>query len=322
MLVRFGFVAMAMGLQNASPSKTMTMATFQKTADEQAALNRILRIAEGNLANTLRILKYAFYEGIRIYRFSSKLIPLYGHEVTKSIDFMDELRPQLQEIGKYVTDKGFRVSFHPDHFTVLNSPKEDVFINAVDVLERHVHLLETMGLSTTAKLNIHVGGAYGDKTSAIERLYHHWNRVPNQVKQHILFENDDKTYTARDTLKICQHLGVPMTLDVHHHYCNNDGQTDLSPMLEDIFATWKDTQLVPKVHMSSPKSARDFRAHADFVNVDELCHFLDLVRPLDTDLDMMIEAKQKDLAVRKLLQDLSHVDGVTVLDGGSIRYHS
>ncbi|MFB5190224.1 UV DNA damage repair endonuclease UvsE [Alicyclobacillus fastidiosus] len=320
MIVRFGFVAMALDLQNASPSKAMTLTAFQKIDDREGALLRVTRIARENLANTLRILKYAYYEGIHLYRFSSKLIPLYGHEVTQSLDFMDVLREPLEAIGTYVQERDLRVSFHPDHFTVLNSPKTDVFENAVRDLERHVDLLETMGLTPTSKLNIHVGGAYGDKTGAIGRLVDRWEKVPHRVKRHLIFENDDKTYTANDTLQVCQTLGVPMTLDVHHHHCNHGENEDLAPLLPSIFQTWQGTGLVPKVHLSSPKNDKEFRAHADFVDVGTVCRFLDAVRELDADIDIMIEAKKKDQALKHLMHELRQVAGVTVLDGGTIRY--
>ncbi|GMA62470.1 UV DNA damage repair endonuclease UvsE [Alicyclobacillus fastidiosus] len=320
MIVRFGFVAMALDLQNASPSKAMTLTTFHKIDDRKGALLRVIRIAQENLANTLRILKYAYYEGIHLYRFSSKLIPLYGHEVTQSVNFMEVLREPLEAIGSYVQERDLRVSFHPDHFTVLNSPKIDVFENALRVLERHVDLLETMGLTATSKLNIHVGGAYGDKVGAIQRLVDRWGKVPQRVKQYLIFENDDKTYTARDTLNVCQTLGVPMTLDVHHHQCNPGEDEDLTPILPAIFHTWEETDLVPKVHLSSPKSDKEFRTHADFVDAGAVCRFLDMARTLDTDIDIMIEAKKKDQALKQLMHDLGHVDGVTVLDGGTIRY--
>ena len=58
MIVRFGFVAMSMLLENASPSRTMTYANFSKLDDREAALRRLERSAEENLQNTLRLLRH------------------------------------------------------------------------------------------------------------------------------------------------------------------------------------------------------------------------------------------------------------------------
>ncbi|WAH36006.1 UV DNA damage repair endonuclease UvsE [Alicyclobacillus dauci] len=320
MLVRFGFVAMALNLQNASPSKTITLTTFNKIQDTNAAKQRVVGLAKENLAHTLRILKYAFYEDIHVYRFSSKLIPLYGHEVTSSLDFMALLAEPFADIGQYVKEHQMRVSFHPDHFTVLNSPKVDIFDRSVADLNRHVDMLEAMGLDERSKLNIHVGGGYGDKASAIERLIDNWTRVPKRIRDRVIFENDDKTYTAADTLRICHELSVPMTLDVHHHNCNHEEGVNLATILGGIFSTWLDTGLQPIVHFSSPKSEKEFRAHADAIDADALCSFLDIAREHNTDIDVMIEAKLKDQALKQLMRDLRNRPHVEVLDGGTIRY--
>ena len=57
-IVRLGYVAMSMELKNASPSKTMTFAQFQKIGDREAAIRKLERIALANLENTHRILKH------------------------------------------------------------------------------------------------------------------------------------------------------------------------------------------------------------------------------------------------------------------------
>ena len=46
MIVRFGYVAMSTVIKNCSPSKTMTMATFKKLGDRDAAIRRLENIAD------------------------------------------------------------------------------------------------------------------------------------------------------------------------------------------------------------------------------------------------------------------------------------
>lgn len=357
MRVRFGFVAISLSLTHASPSQAMTYKTFTSIPDREAALQRATRIAESNLENTLRILRHADASGVHVYRLTSKLVPLFGHPDIQEYDFLNPLREALAQLGGFVRQRGMRVSFHPDHFTVLNSPKVDVVANSIGDLQRHLDLFEAMGLDANSKMNIHIGGAYGDKPAALQRFAHNWLRVPAAIQQRVTLENDDKTFTARETLTLCTQLGVPMVLDIHHHACNHNPDTDanaqLAALTPAVFQTWNSmgnadvraagsagsasadvtvtggaddhgggpTVLPPKVHVSSPKSENDFRAHADDVNPADLLPFLDIVRAgTNTDIDVMLEAKRKDEALFTLMKALELIDSVHIIDGGSIEY--
>ncbi|KPV44748.1 UV DNA damage repair endonuclease UvsE [Alicyclobacillus ferrooxydans] len=320
MRVRFGFVAMALSLTNASPSKTMTYKTFQSIADREAALQKATNIAQQNLVNTLRILRHARASGVYLYRFSSKLIPLFGHPETRDFDFIGRLQSHFLDIGRFVADHRMRVSFHPDHFTLLNTPKEDVLAQSIHDLSNHVRMLEAMGLPESPSLVLHVGGAYNDKASAMQRFVDNWARVPVAVQERIMLENDDKTYTAHETQELCGKVGVPHVLDIHHHACNHEDGVSLSDVIPTFLQSWADTGLPPKSHVSSPKSEKDFRAHADFLNPHDLLPFLDLVREFNVDLDVMLEAKMKDEALFALSKALEKEDYIHVLEAGVIEY--
>jgi UV DNA damage endonuclease len=322
MIIRLGFVAMSIHLKNASPSKTMTVTNFEKLIDREAALRKLTRIAAENLQNSLRVLRHAHAHGLQVYRFTSKLIPLFGHELTRDWDFWGKLGPEFAEVGKFVRDKGMRVSFHPDHFTLLNSAKPDVLENSIADLERHTKMFQEMGLGEDAKLNIHVGGSYKDKEVSMQRFVDHWTQVPEHVQHRLTLENDDKTFTARETLELCERLGIPMVLDIHHHRCNNPEGDDLRDLMPRFFKTWEGTGLPPKIHVSSPKSETDMRHHADYIALEDVMPFFNLVQELspDIDLDVMVEAKQKDDAAMRLADDLAGVPGMERRDGGSFVY--
>lgn len=64
-----------------------------------------------------------------------------------------------------------RVSFHPDHFTILNAPKEDTTSRSIKDLVNHVRIFEAMGLNENAKLVIHADGGYKDKQTLIKTEY-------------------------------------------------------------------------------------------------------------------------------------------------------
>ncbi|KEO81236.1 UV DNA damage repair endonuclease UvsE [Tumebacillus flagellatus] len=320
MKIRVGFVAMSVHLKNASPSSTMTVTNFNKIIDREAGLRKLTSIAAKNLQNTLRILRHAHAHDIHVYRFTSKLIPLIGHELTEGWNFWSKLGPEFEEVGKFVQDHNMRVSFHPDHFAILNSKSDEVVANSILDLERHVKMFELMGLDERAKLVMHVGGSFKDKQESLQRFEENWSRVPDKVKRRLTLENDDKTYTARETLQLCEKLNIPMVLDIHHHRCN-PGEEELRDLVPRVFATWDATGLVPKIHVSSPKSLEALTHHADYIDIDDLLPFLNLVREIDNqDFDIMVEAKQKDDSAFRLCADLAAVDGMKKVDGGTFEY--
>jgi UV DNA damage endonuclease len=319
LLVRLGYVALSLELKNSSPNKTVTWKNLQKV-DPAHWISKLRLLAQENLKNQLRLLKYNKGEQIFVYRFTSKLIPLATHEEAASgWDYPTDLKSEFKEIGDYVKESGMRVSFHPDHFVNLNSPKSGVVESSLKDLDYHLRQCLAMGLGETMKFNIHIGGAYQDKRTSLERLYENWQLVPESIQNRITFENDDKTYTALETLEACEKLHVPMVLDIHHHRCNNEGN-DLGSLLPAIFATWKDSVIPPKIHLSSPRgteSGAAFRSHADYVEPEDLLPFLQLAKKYTDHLDVMIEAKNKDMALKKLMKDLKQVSEIKILNEAS-----
>ncbi|MFD0696868.1 UV DNA damage repair endonuclease UvsE [Paenibacillus sp. GCM10027628] len=327
MIIRLGYVAMSTEVKNASPSKTMTATNFSKLVDREAAIRKLERIAAENLHNTLRLLRHNRAHDIMVYRFSSKLIPLIGHELLKDWDPIPTLAAEFQEVGTYAKQNGMRVSFHPDHFTVLSTPKKDVLQKSIEDLERHSAMLNAMGLGMEAMCNIHVGGTYGDKDKAAKRFVHNFMELRPEIQQRITLENDDKTFTALETLELAERVSAPMVLDIHHHMVNNSGE-DAAELWPRIMGTWKRTEgnilnesaasLPPKIHVSSPKSEKDPRSHADYVEVGHLFAFLKQIAPITPRLDIMIEAKMKDDALFRLMDDLKQQSGVSVLNQASV----
>lgn len=304
MRIRLGYVAMALRLQDCSPSKTVTLKNLSKIPDYRDQVGRLARIARENLANTLRILRANYYDGIMFYRFTSRLIPLCTHPRFLGWNYRAELAEEFKAIGDFVTEHGMRVGLHPDHFTLLNSPHPEVQESSRRDLNYHLNMLEAMGLGRTVKLVIHVGGKYRDLGLALERFKEQFKALPEKVRERLILENDDRCFTAAEVLKLAKEIGVPMVLDLHHHQILNNGE-ELRTMLPEIFATWGNE--TPKVHLSSPRSEKDPRSHADYIATDTAVAFLNLAREINRDCDIMLEAKQKDLALIKLAGDLKEL---------------
>jgi UV DNA damage endonuclease len=245
-----------------------------------------------------------------MYRCSSKLIPLIGHEELADWDPIPALAEHFAAVGAYAREHAMRLSFHPDHFTVLSTPRADVLANSAADLERHTRMLEAMGLDDSAKLNIHIGGTYGNKKTAMARFLKQFAALDPRIVRRITLENDDKTFTVFETLEAAEALGVPMVLDLHHDAVNPGG-TAPEALWPRIQRTWEGAgaiggePLPPKIHVSSPKSDKEPRGHADYVELEPLLDFLQAIAEITPRLDIMIEAKMKDAALFRLMDGLA-----------------
>lgn len=238
---------------------------------------------------------------IYVYRFSSKLIPLATWKEF-SWDYTNLLKPEFEKIGNYVKEHEIRVSAHPDHFSVMNTPNDSIFASTIEDLQYHDQFLTAMGLDERYKLVVHVGGVYGDKEVGKCNFMKRFRQLPKSVQARITLENDDKSYTLKDVLEINRKLHIPIVLDVHHFMVHHKEGEKLE--LKKVFATWKEEYFPPKIHFSSPKSIQERRAHADYIKKEEFKEFFLRANKVGQDFDVMLEAKAKDLAVLKLRKEL------------------
>ncbi len=320
MLVRFGYVAMSMLLEDSSSSKTVTFTNYKKIAskDSEAALNKVRRIADNNLKNCLRLLKHNKFHGIEVFRFSSKIIPLATHPGLRNWNYIEENKTILKNLGKFIKENNLRVTFHPDHFTVINTPNMDVLKNSLNDLMYHTGIFINMGLDNKAKLVTHVGGKYNNKEKSMERFIENWHFIPQGIQKRLTLENDDKSYTAGDVLYICEKLQIPMVLDIHHYRCNHEENEDLREIIPRFIKSWEKTGLKPKIHVSSPRSEKNMISHHDYINPDDIYPFIELMKEFNVDFDVMVEAKKKDEAMLKLVKKLNDYPQIKMIDDSKI----
>ncbi|RBW67830.1 UV DNA damage repair endonuclease UvsE [Bacillus taeanensis] len=315
-IVRLGYVAMSVQLKNSSPSQTMTYKQFSQLQNREAAIRKLERIAESNLTNCLRLLKHNAAHDIHFFRFSSKLIPLANHEELSDWNYMRPLKDILQEVGEYVDEHNMRVDFHPDHFVLLNSPKTDVLKNSLVTLNMHRALLKGMNIDPKHRCVMHVGGNYQNKESALERFIHNWGLVPQGIQEMIMLENDDTSFTLKDTLYLCQKLAIPLVFDHHHHLANHE-EKEWEECWSGVLDTWSHSPLPVKMHISSPKNEKQFRHHSEYIDVMQFLSFLDTVKGSTDRIDCMIEAKKKDGALFQLVRELKQVSYIEWIDESS-----
>ncbi len=302
MRIHIGYVAIALKLPKITSSSTVTYTHYQKLTSEEDKISKLKKVTLSNLDDLYTILQYNIDRNIHFYRITSKLVPLATHPQIEHWDYRRYFKVDFERIGKLVKENGMRVDTHPDQFNVLNSIQESVVEATIRDLWYHTHIFEDMKYPE-GKMVLHIGSSQGGKDQAINRFVQNFEKAPREITSRLILENDDKTFTTKEVLEICKMVKTPMVLDVHHDLCN-PSEIGLEKMIEDIFSTWDGQTLPPKVHISSPKEGGTDRKHADYVNVDDFIRLVELMRPLNRDVDVMLEAKQKDLAVWKLVADL------------------
>jgi len=294
--MNFGLCCMSKTLGKDGSFRTMTRTQYLKllSQDPTNAIKELKSRTLTNLSNTYKILEFCVSNNINVYRFSSDLIPLATLQTEWDWANDSDVLELCGKIKSYISASNIRCSTHPDQFTLINSPREEVFQSSLKDLVYHNTLCELLGFDT---ILLHVGGAYGDKSLAMLRFEESFYRLPKQIQNKIHLENDDKSFNIVDVLTLCQKLNIPMVLDVHHHRCNTGGYV-IEEYVDMIFDTWGSKK--PKIHMSSGKGKVDDRSHADYITYDDIVYAIGLIMLSGryvNDVDIMVEAKEKDLAI-------------------------
>lgn len=310
MKIRLGYVAISNVLgKKITSSSTVTFSNYSKIATEEKRLEKLKTVALSNLVALGELLKYNIKNKIHFYRITSALVPLVTHPQVGYWGHREMYKKDFEYIGKLIRDSNMRVDTHPDEFNVINSNNPQVVENTIINLSRQVEWFEDMKYKE-GKMVIHVGGATGGKERAITRFVDNFLKMPNSIKERLMIENDDKTYTAKETLELCKSINIPMVLDIHHHNCNNEGN-EIVEILEDILNTWNNEDLPPKMHFSSPKDPtlvdKVDKKHSGFINALDFINFIEKLRPFNRDVDIMLECKEKDVALFKLVKDIQEI---------------
>ena len=298
MRVRLGYVAISKALgKKVTSSSTVTFTNYNKITLPNKKLEKLKSVAASNLRDLETIIRYNIENNIHFYRITSALIPLVTHPEVGYWGHREFLKKDFEYVGKLINDSKMRVDTHPDEFNVINSINPKVVENTKINLVRQAEWFEDFKYDL-GKMVIHVGGATNGKEAGLERFITNFDNFPTEVKSKIIIENDDKTYTAQETLNLCNELSLPMVLDIHHHNCNNNGE-NIYELIPQIFLTWKNEKLPPKLHFSSPREGEKDRKHSDFINAKDFVIFLENIKHFNTDIDIMLECKEKDLALFK-----------------------
>lgn len=280
--------------------KSYCLADLYKDSKASEVKNRIIY----NFKNTLDILKWNEEHNIKMYRFTSILIPLATHEEYWMWQerhswywFKDPtIISLMNKIKEYVTEHKHWVSLHPGQYTVLNSDKPEIVSKSIQDLKHHYYLLYHLG---ARGLVIHVGGVYGDKELSIKRWVENYKQLPDNIKPFIYLENDDKSYNVPDIIRISNMTGVTPLIDFHHWRCNPSD--NLIEDVKTVIQRWGNDM---KIHLSSGEGHIKDRKHAYFVTKEDFNWVVNILQQSNFKgiLWMMLESKSKEQSVINLMK--------------------
>ena len=286
-MIRFGFACKVIGI----PGTAQTGLTLARASEEN-----LLEVSRKNLFALGNMIKYCKTEGVALMRLSSDTIPLASHPDI-SFDWKEQLRDELQTLKRQITQTKIRASMHPGQYTVLNSPREDVVEHSAADLVYHADFLQALGCDHSARIVMHLGGAYGDKKEALDRFEQNFLALPKFVKDRLALENDERIYTIENVLDMCARLSLPAIFDVFHHALNPPEHGDMGYWLNRAMSTWSSDTGPPKIHYSQQLPGGKPGSHSLTVSLEEFLTFYESLG--SRDLDVMLEVKDKNLSALK-----------------------
>jgi UV DNA damage endonuclease len=257
-----------------------------------------------NLDCLLKILTFNVDHNLLFFRITSDLIPFASHLVCQ-FDWLTYFKDQLSSIGAFIRSNKVRISMHPGQYTVLNSPDGKILTRSIEELRYHTDVLDALGLDASAKIQVHIGGVYGDKDGSIRRFTERYSNLDTAIKRRLVIENDDRSYTVEDCMKIHGETGVPILFDTFHHELNHSRSPSID-VLAEITKTWQDHDGIPMVDYSSHHVGGLKVNHTESIDNSHFKRFLTVTQPYD--FDIMLEIKDKEMSALKAVE-MARKDG-------------
>ncbi|PIL28869.1 hypothetical protein GSI_08915 [Ganoderma sinense ZZ0214-1] len=293
---RLGYACLNTVLRAVKPdpvfcSRTLRIDTILKP---DHGMDYCKELGRKNAEDLSRLIQWNEENSIRFLRVSSEMFPFASHqEYGYSLDYAEK---ELKAAGDLARKYGHRLTSHPGQFTQLGSPRDAVVTSAIRELEYHCQMFRLMGLDQDSIMIIHMGGVFGDKQATIERFKETYRtRLTDDIRARLVLENDEMCYNADDLLPVCEELNIPLVFDYHHNWIYPSVKP-IPELIAQINAIWHRKGIKPKQHLSEPcpgaETVMEKRKHADRCKA--------LPPDLPDDMDLMIEAKDKEQAVLHL----------------------
>ncbi|MFP4162667.1 MAG: UV DNA damage repair endonuclease UvsE [Chitinispirillaceae bacterium] len=265
-----------------SSSRTFRLASYSE--------ERLIQTVSGNLDCLQRILEFNTEHNLLFFRITSDLVPFASHPVC-TYNWQDHFSEKFRSIGQYIRKHGMRISMHPDQFVLLNAKENRIVESSIRELQYHAEVLDLLGLDQTARIQIHLGGAYGNKEESMKRFVSCYLSLEKPIKNRLVIENDDRIYNLSDCLEVNGKTAIPILFDTFHYECNNTGES-LKNALDLSSKTWKkkDGPLMLDYSSQNPNGRRG--SHIEHINARHFRSFLEVLG--NTSADIMLEIKDKE----------------------------
>lgn len=281
-----------------SANKIMTNRTMRRKTFEAKGLDYVSDLALLNVKDLKTIVQWNNEMGIKLFRLSSQIFPWSDDYKLSDLKDYNEICELMLEIGEIATNAGQRLTMHPGPYNCLASPNQKVVEKTIRELNVHSEQFNMLGFepSNYNKINIHVGGAYGDKKSTLARFCKNFELLRDDTKKRLVIENDDSPneYSVKDLFDgVYQVIGIPITFDYFHHKFNTGGLTE-EQALKMAAITWPDG-VVQCCHYSESRRKEKLdesirpQAHSDII--------YDKIQTYGLEPDIVVEAKLKEQAV-------------------------
>lgn len=299
--VQLGLCCLNITLRGQKPSVFCSRKMIIRKIEEDGIQSLKLKIIQ-NLNDLYEMIKWNEQHGIKVLRISSELFPHISNPKVEGYDmeFADAI---LKKIGEYARSLNHRLTFHPGQYNVVGTPNEATFQQTINDLSYHAEVLDRMGMGADSVMVVHGGGLYGDKEKTIERWCENYKRLPEPIRRRLVLENCERCFSIEDCLYVSEKVDVPVVFDTHHFSCYNILHPDetfqkADNYIEAILNTWKRRGIKPKFHVSEQGSGRTGH-HSDFIELIPN-YLLEIPEKYGCEVDIMIEAKKKELAIFNL----------------------
>ena len=274
----------------------------KKTFDERG-LPYASSLALENVKDLFKVLEWNSQNGIRMYRMSSDIFPWCSeYEISDLPDF-EEIAITLKFCGDLAKTSDQRITVHPSPYCVIASEREDVVQKSIKELRQHAEIMDLMGFDDSHfyPINIHINTTKPSKEAAAERFCKAYENLPRNVKGRLVVEVDDKKsqFTSHDLYHfVHKKVGIPITFDYLHNFCNPPQDMDEKQSLELCLSTWPE-DIAPITHYSDSKKIYEDSSSKELAHTDWIWGN---VETYDNNHDIEFEVKQKDLALLRFIR--------------------
>lgn len=263
---------------------------------------KLIETTKNNLDCLLTMLKFNVENNLLFFRITSRLIPFASHSIM-DFDWKDYFKEDFKKISKFIMENNIRISMHPGQFVVINTKDPEVFKRGLNELKYHAEVFNLLKLDNTAKMQVHVGGVYGDKYKSMERFIKRYGDLEKSIKRILVIENDEKSYNLTECLEISKKTKIPVLFDYFHHELNNSNE-NLQDCFEKFTKTWKAKDGLPMVDYSSQKEDKPKGTHIESIDLDHFKKFLRYTENFN--FDIMLEIKDKETSALKAVRVLKN----------------